>query len=288
MPLPKAFFAASSPIVFAPFTFADKSFAADLLTVEAAAIVTPASSSMNWTWMFSLVKQTAMRGQSFVPLIFLRMRQRRNCFNFCFFSVLISVRPRIVPWTKLLLDRLAFLALDVFADIAHALALVRLRRIKRADFRRDLADNHLVRAFDGQLCVFLDRHLDLVGNVVIHRMRITERKVHHLARDGGLETDALDLQLLDKTFGDALDHVVDERAAQAMQRLRLRVFAVAADDDVAALDLEARALRQFPSELGLPAFDGNVLPLHLHFDLRLHGKRLCSNFRHEFVKLLNC
>jgi len=82
-------------MVFAPFTFAAKSFAAVLLTVEAAAIVTPASSSMNWTWMFSLVKHTAMRGRSFVPVTFLRMRQRRNCFNFCFFSVLIFSRPRI-------------------------------------------------------------------------------------------------------------------------------------------------------------------------------------------------
>jgi hypothetical protein len=59
--------------------------------------------------------------------------------------------------------------------------------------------------------------------------------------DGGLETDALNLQLLDKTFGHALDHVVDERAAQAVQRLGLRVLAGAADDDVAALDLEAGA-----------------------------------------------
>jgi hypothetical protein len=52
---------------------------------------------MNWTWMFSLVKRTLMRGRSLVPLMRLRMRQWRNCFNFNFFSVLISMGPRIVP-----------------------------------------------------------------------------------------------------------------------------------------------------------------------------------------------
>jgi len=54
---------------------------------------------------------------------------------------------------------------------------------------------------------------------------------------------------------------VNERAAQAVQRLCLRVFAVAADDNVAALDLEARAFRQFPAELAFGAFDGNFLAL---------------------------
>src|SRR2546425_514623 len=88
------------------------------------------------------------------------------------------------------------LAPATFAGVMDALALVRFRRIESADLRSDLADNHLVRAFDGQLGVFLDRHFDLVGNVVIQRMRITERQVHNLARDGGLETDALNLEFL--------------------------------------------------------------------------------------------
>jgi hypothetical protein len=67
--------------------------------------------------------------------------------------------------------------------------------------------------------------------------------------DGGLETDALDFQLLDETFGHALDHVVDERAAQAVQRLGLRVLAVAADDNLAALNLEAGARGNSQSSL---------------------------------------
>jgi hypothetical protein len=33
-------------------------------------------------WMFLFVKQTLMRGRSFVPLIFWRMRQRRRSASF--------------------------------------------------------------------------------------------------------------------------------------------------------------------------------------------------------------
>ena len=85
------------------------------------------------------------------------------------------------------------------------------------------------------------------GIGVIDRVRITEAQVDDLALDGGLETDALDLQLLDKTVAHALDHVVDQRAAQAVQRLGLRIVAVAADNDFAVLDLEAGALAAIPS-----------------------------------------
>ena len=83
MPLASAASAASLPMTFALVTFA-ASFSRSgvlLLVVEAAASVTPAASSMNWTWMFSFVKQTLMRGRSFVPLTFLRMRHWRSCFN---------------------------------------------------------------------------------------------------------------------------------------------------------------------------------------------------------------
>src|SRR5882762_4742460 len=104
--------------------------------------------------MFSFVKHTAMRGRTPVPTTFLRMRQRRSCANFCFFSILILMRHGLGRELKLLLNRLAFLALDVFASVTNALALVRLRWIKSADFGSDLADNHFVRPFDGQLGVF--------------------------------------------------------------------------------------------------------------------------------------
>src|SRR5258707_239210 len=40
--------------------------------------------------MFLFVKQTLIRGRSFVPWIFLRTRQWRLCASLCFFSVLIA------------------------------------------------------------------------------------------------------------------------------------------------------------------------------------------------------
>ena len=68
--------------------------------------------------------------------------------------------------------------------------------------------------------------------------------------DGGLEADALDFQLLDKAFADALDHIVDEGAAQAVQGLGLGVVAVAADKDVAAVNF--RLVRRGNSKSSLP------------------------------------
>jgi len=64
-----------------------------------------------------------------------------------------------------------------------------------------------------------------------------------------LKPTPLDFQLLHETFGDALDHVVDERAAQSVQSFRLRGLAVAADEQCCRRQLEARALRQFQPSL---------------------------------------
>src|SRR5208282_3064111 len=200
------------------------------------------------------------------------------------FFAFSSQCPRVWPWKiKLLLDRLAFLALDVFANVTDTLAFVGFRRIKGAQFRGDFAHQHLVRPLNRQLRILLDRHFDLVGDVVINRMRVTERHVDNFALHGGLETDALDFELLDETLGHTLDHVVDERAAQAVQRLGLRVIAVAAHDDLAVGDLQAGALRQFPVEPAFRPLDQNFLPFDFHLHLWRNGNRLFSNSRHKVL-----
>src|ERR1700722_4579539 len=100
--------------------------------------------------MFSLEKKTLMRGRSLVPLSFLRTRQWRSCASLCFDFIFIS--PRIWPGAnQLLLNSLAFLALDMFARITNAFALVRFRRIKRAQFGSHQAHDLFVRAFNRQL-----------------------------------------------------------------------------------------------------------------------------------------
>src|SRR5208282_5333923 len=100
--------------------------------------------------MFSFVKRTLMRGRSPVPRTFRRTRQWRSCASLCFCSVLISLRHGFCREPNFLLHCLALLALDVFARVAHALALVRFRRIEAAKFGGDLADKPPVRAFNRQ------------------------------------------------------------------------------------------------------------------------------------------
>src|SRR5689334_13524879 len=126
--------------------------------------------------MCSLVKRTLMRGRSLVPQTFLRRRQWRSFARRCFFSVLMSMRHGFCRGLKNhpLLNRLAFLALDVLARITHTLAFVRLRWIEAANFSGDLAHDLFVRTFDGQLGILLDCYFDLVGDGVADRMRIAE------------------------------------------------------------------------------------------------------------------
>ncbi len=57
-------------------------------------------------------------------------------------------------------------------------------------------------------------------------MRIAQRQIDFVALHGGFEADALDFQFLDKPLADALDHVVEEGAAQAVQRLGLGILAL--------------------------------------------------------------
>src|ERR1700729_4217434 len=54
--------------------------------------------------MFSLLKQTLIRGRSLVPMIFLGMGQCRNCPSLCFFSVLIVFGATVSPW-PLIIER---------------------------------------------------------------------------------------------------------------------------------------------------------------------------------------
>src|SRR6185369_12977136 len=129
-----------------------------------------------------------------------------------------------------------------------------------ANFGGHLADHLTIRAFDGELRIFFDGDLDLVGDQINDGVGIAEAKVDVFSGDSGFKADALDFELFDKTFTDAADHVVDERAAEAVQSLGLGVFAFAANDDVAILNLEAGSAGQFPIEFAFGAFDGDPLP----------------------------
>ena len=165
----------------------------------------------------------------------------------------------------------------MFASVTDALAFVRFRRVVAAEFRSDFADKMLVRTFNGDLGVFFHGDLDLIGNFVIDRMGETQRQVDHLAGDGSLEADALDFQFFHETVRDPLDHVVEQGAAEAVQRFGLGIFPGAADNDLVTFHLERGACRQGPVQLALRPFDVNFLPLHFHLYFGGNDNRLFSN-----------
>ena len=63
-----------------------------------------------------------------------------------------------------------------------------------------------------------DLELDAVGRGDRHRVRVADGELEVLALQLRAVADALDLQALLVAVGDALDHVRDERAREAVQR----------------------------------------------------------------------
>src|SRR5699024_9778879 len=112
---------------------------------------------------------------------------------------------------------LAFLADDILAQIADALALIRLRRTLGAYFGGELAHGLLVVAVDDDAA----RRGDFDGDAVAlaHDNLMGVAQGHHkvLALLGGAVADALDLQLLGVALGYTVDHVGDEGPGQAVQ-----------------------------------------------------------------------
>src|SRR6266850_5876967 len=233
MPLARAACAAREPTLFALTALAASlsRLGVALLVVDAAAKVTRALSSMNWTWMFLLLKKTLIRGRSFVPLIFLRTRQWRRVARSCFFSVLMVEDRR-------LLDRLAFLAHDTLIAVAHALAFVRFRRIEAADFGRNLSYHLAVRPLDGEFGILLHGHFDLIGNIINDRMGVAQVEIDRFTGDSRLKANPLNLEFLNKAFAYAADHVVDEGTTKAVQRPGVRVVSLTAHEDLAIIDFQ--------------------------------------------------
>src|SRR3569623_1375303 len=76
---------------------------------------------------------------------------------------------------------LAFLAADIFAFIAYALALIGLRRTPAADLGGDLADQLLVDARDGDRGGLFGHDGDAGGDRIGHVMAEAELQVQGLA-----------------------------------------------------------------------------------------------------------
>src|SRR5690606_30516845 len=119
-----------------------------------------------------------------------------------------------------LLTSLSGLAQDALARVTHALALVGLRLADLADVGCDLTHGLLVDARHGELGRALDGERDALGRRERHRVAEAEVALD-LRRALGEHavTDAHDLELLLVALGDTDDHVVDQRAREAVKGL---------------------------------------------------------------------
>src|SRR5579875_4163172 len=114
----------------------------------------------------------------------------------------------------------AFLAADLFVFVADALALVRFGRSDVPYLGGKLADLLLVGA--------LDDNRGRVGHIDgdagrrdhQHAVGVADRQLDAFVLGRGLVADAFDFQTLLVALGDALDHVGDQTARQAVQRAR--------------------------------------------------------------------
>src|SRR4030095_4142952 len=107
---------------------------------------------------------------------------------------------------------LPFLAEDVLVSVSDALALVWLGRAVAADLGRDVANFLLVDPTHHDLRLLRSGHRDSVRERKIHVVEKAERQLKSLALHRGAKSDACDLKLLFKAFGDARHDVGDQRA----------------------------------------------------------------------------
>src|SRR5438552_16389418 len=150
------------------------------------------------------------------------MRARKRRCRFCRASSR-SVNAIVAAPLRLRADLagLARLAADVLAGVLHALRLVWVRDAERADLRRDLPDDFLVRARHAHLLGRLEREAVACGRIDLDRVRVAERELQLLAREDRAIAGAADLEVARVARRDAGDHVREQRAREPVEGLRL-------------------------------------------------------------------
>ena len=117
-------------------------------------------------------------------------------------NVLISlVDHNVSPLLLFTLAGFAFLADDILANIADALALVRLGRADTADLGSELADLLLVDTGDAEMQSILQLDLDGIGVLKLNGMREAQGQGQLAALLGGTIADALNFQILAEALG---------------------------------------------------------------------------------------
>src|SRR2546421_4497243 len=215
--------------------------------------------------MWFRLRYTERRGRSVLPDTLNRMRALRRSRRSRFFWMVDSLMALGRP-------RLALLAADDFLGVLDALALVRLGWPHLADLRGGEPHQVLVGALHGDpvgLGVVLGA--DPFRQREAHRVREADDELDLLALQLGLVTDARDVQRALEPLRDALDHVGDQRAGQAVQLARAARVVGAVDLHQAVLDRDIHLAVGLLRDLSLRPFDldqaGLRVDLHLLGDL---------------------
>src|SRR4051794_11458058 len=160
------------------------------------------------------------------------MTNRARC------PVFIRASSFVIRTLPSCLPGLPGLAADLLAGVADALALVGLGAADATNARGHLTNKFLVDALHPDAVGPLDGVGDALGRVHAHWVRIANLEDHHTAVLRGAIADAYDLQVLPKAGGHADDHIVQQRAGQAVQCAVLALVGWSLDRDRVALTLQ--------------------------------------------------
>src|SRR5699024_6356848 len=122
--------------------------------------------------------------------------------------------------------------------------------------------------------------LDVVG--LVHDHLMGEAQVHDqaLALLGHTVADALNFQLLLEAVHNALQHVGDVGAGEAVQAAGLFLVIGAGHQDFTILDLHGHQRMDLGIQGALGALHGNVVPVDTDLDARRNDDGFSSNSRH--------
>src|SRR6478752_3135312 len=168
---------------------------------------------------------------------------------------------------------LSDLALDDLAGVPHALALVRVGFAELADVRGDLADLLLVDALDPELDRRFDHEADPGGRLDRHRVRVAEGELEVRTLGGDPVADPDDFHRLGVALGDANDHIVDQRAGQAVPGPSVTLVVRPGDHDLGAVLGDRDRLDHGVLQRALRSLDGDLWTFDGDVDARWNGNR---------------
>ena len=119
------------------------------------------------------------------------------------------------------------------------------------------------------------------GALIGDRMRVADLKLDVAALERGAVADALDLESLRVALGDAVDHVEDQAAREAVERAVLAAVGRPGDDQLGVLLLDGDVARLALLEIAARAGYAHDLGLDRDGHARGHGDGLFSDSAHE-------